>query len=214
MTTRIFITGCAKSGTTLLLRLFNYFDNILVLTSGDSNEVTLERLIKCEYEGVIVGKRKWNYILSEVLHDDILKKQEKLILDNDIKVLNIVRDGRDVILSDNKYVPPKRWIHCVKQREELKGIIHLEVRYEDIIYKPDEVQKEIGSSFNLKNKQKFSEYPTGLANEIFNKKGGNLYKARPITDVSIHKNLTAYKNICNDKELPEFEKLLKELNYK
>jgi len=212
MSHKIFITGCAKSGTTLLLRLFNYFKGVHVLIDKNSNEVTLEGLISSRYD-VVVGKRKWNYILSEDLSESKLLAHKKIIMDNNIKIVNVIRDGRDVVLSDNFWVAPSRWISCIEQRSRFRDIINLEIKYEDIIYSPDKVQDRIATMFNLEAQHRFSKYPNNLDAGTFIKKGGTLYKARPIDDSSIHKDLQKYKDICQPDELLIFDELLKELNY-
>lgn len=211
---KLFITGCAKSGTTLLLRLFNYFKDVHVVYDGDSNEVYLEMLNQASLDfEIVIGKRKWNHILSYPLDDNTLGQQEKYIVDNDIKIINIIRDGRDVVLSDDKWVPPSRWISCIEQRKRFEHVIKLEVKYEDIIYHPDDMQDKISKKFNLEIEHKFSDYPNHLDEGIFTKKGGNLYTARPISATSIHKDLEKYKNLCSPKELIIFDDLLKGLGY-
>ena len=41
---------------------------------------------------------------------------------NDIAIINVVRDGRDVVLSDGNYVKPQRWIESMQQREKYSDI--------------------------------------------------------------------------------------------
>ena len=79
------------------------------------------------------------------------------IIDRRIKVLNIIRDGRDVIQSSNNYVKPKRWIESMRQSREYKDLITLQIKYEDFVKNPDKVQKLIATKFELDIKFKFSK---------------------------------------------------------
>ena len=85
-TKKIFITGCARSGTTLLARMFHAFEDVSVV----ENECTLEDFTEyCSAnEGhfrIIVGKRTERSIFSNVLSEEETQKQLKLIEDNDHK---------------------------------------------------------------------------------------------------------------------------------
>lgn len=214
---KIFITGCAKSGTTLLYRLFNYFEGVelLIDEQGTSkNEVWLKTIINTQENGKhLVGKRKRKTILSLNMPTKDLFEQRRQILDNDIKIVNIIRDGRDVILSDNKKVPVERWMSSISQRNMFIDIINAEVRYEDIIYHPDEVQERLADSLGLKIKHKFSEYPKYIDDKFFGTKNKKLYGARPISDVSVGKDLGAYRFICLPEQVLPFEHCLAEVGY-
>jgi len=218
---KIFITGCAKSGTTLLYRLFNYFKDTEVFRHSEEdwifsrNELKLVKLIEIESaKKILVGKRSSSSILSSKLLPVELKAQSKLILDNDIKIINIVRDGRDVILSDNHYVSVNRWMSCILQRETFGNIVVIEIKYEDLIYTPDVVQKNISEKLGLDIKYKFSDYPRYLLDEYFiDINQETFYKPRPIGPGSIHKDVNAYKDICTPKQVPLFEECLRKLEY-
>ena len=207
---KIYITGCAKSGTTLLYRLFDYFKNVEILRP---NEVKLEKLINTSNNKTTIGKRRYNTILSLDMGLSKLESQRKVILDNDIKIVNVVRDGRDVILSSNYKVSPKRWISCIQQRKIFANIISLEVKYEDLIYHPDQIQEDIAEKFGLVIDYKFSIYPTKLDDKYFVDEYKPIYKPRPINDASIHKDIEAYKKLCKPDQIQPFEQCLKEFNY-
>ena len=83
---KIFITGCAKSGTTLLLRLFNAFDNLKVY---NYNELSLYSFInRCKDYNV--AKRNYRSIFSNTLSQARIQKSIELITDNNITVINKV----------------------------------------------------------------------------------------------------------------------------
>lgn len=50
---KIFVTGCARSGTTLLQRLFFSFDNIEIIPK----EIKLENFCAYKSDKILVGKR-------------------------------------------------------------------------------------------------------------------------------------------------------------
>ena len=74
-------------------------------------------------------------MLSNVLLPGF-EEQHETIKDKNIGIINVVRDGRDVLLSDGNYVKPRRWIESIRQRNTFRDVIDLEVRYEDLIRNP------------------------------------------------------------------------------
>ncbi len=200
---KIYITGCAKSGTTLLLKLFYAFD---ITVYDDPGEINLY-----EYAAIItpkngiVAKRSSHSIFSYAFKRtrDKAPEQANIIRRNDIMILNIVRDGRDVILSDNRYVKPERWLASIKQRRKYKDIIKFEIRYEDIINDPQKVQINLELAFGLKRKNDFKNFPKFVPKNkmIFSKENPERYKdynARPLTAKSINKDPEKYKELVGE----------------
>ena len=225
MSKKIFITGCAKSGTTLLLRMCYAFEDTEVLyrRGFDGHELPFKDFINYKSDKkFVIGKRHPPALLSNVLTKE-LDNQYDVVKEKDIAIINVVRDGRDVVLSDGNYVKPQRWIESIKQREFYDDAILLEVKYEDLIRKPQQVQKLLENTLGLKSNSNFSDYPDYVEDWVFEwnvsilaRKGqGNQdnYGKRKLSDVSIGKDLEAYKDICRDDELPEFEQCLKILGY-
>ena len=225
MSKKIFITGCAKSGTTLLLRMCYAFKDTEVLyrEGFDGHELPFDQFVNYQSDKpFVIGKRHPPALLSNVL-TKALDNQYDVIKKNNIVVINVVRDGRDVVLSDGKYVKPCRWIESIKQREFYKDVIALEVRYEDLIREPQKVQAEMENTLGLVSEHNFSDYPDYVEDWVFdwnvsvlaragkgNEKG---YGKRKVSDKAIGKDLDAYKSICTPEELPVFEKHLKNLGY-
>ena len=149
-----------------------------------------------------------------------LDNQYDIIRKNNIVVINVVRDGRDVVLSDGKYVKPRRWIESIKQKEFYKDVIALEVKYEDLIREP---QAEMENTLGLVSEHNFSDYPDYVEDWVFDwnvsvlaRKGlGNEknYGKRKLSEASIGKDLEAYKDICSSVEVEEFENCLSLLGY-
>ncbi len=227
MAKKIFITGCAKSGTTLLLRMCFAFKDAEVLyrKGAEGHELEFNEFVKYKSDQkFVIGKRHPPAILSTIWNRSFDYQIAKVV-GRDIGIINVVRDGRDVVLSDGNYVKPNRWINCIEQRNSdyFKNIISLEVSYEDLVRNSNKVQKKIEKTFGIKSKNKFSEYPDYVEDWVFdwnvsvlaragkgNEKG---YGKRKVSDKSIGKDIEAYKSICTDDELPVFERHLKELGY-
>ena len=69
---KIYITGCAKTGTTLLRRLFNAFD----LKVYNKDEIELVNFLNSDFD---VGKRTFNTMFSNVLNEEEIKRQLPLL---------------------------------------------------------------------------------------------------------------------------------------
>jgi len=206
---KIFITGCARSGTTLLNRLFYSFKDLHII----NNEISLKRFIRLSnsFEN-LVAKRTYNSIFSNIKSEEEILKDLTEIYSRGILIINIYRDGRDVIL-DGK-VTPQRYINSIIQMKKYRRYITYNVEYNRLINEPNIVQNEIlnvinSRGFNLIKKYNFSEYPNFVPKEAFNIDKEN-YKALPLDTHSIGKDLNKYKEICNKNELKEFESLLGE----
>jgi|ETNvirnome_2_300_1030623.scaffolds.fasta_scaffold09365_1 hypothetical protein len=168
---KILITGCAKSGTTLLRRLFHAYNlNVCV------NEGTINQLINMDYD---VVKRTSNTIFSNKLKPHEIKKQRQLILDNNIIVINIVRDRVDVVRSENGYVTNERYDDCLLQFYNNRDIIDITVYFNELIEDPDMVQWDISKKLGLTPEFMWSDYPVFIdeSKEVFTK---NNYKLRRI----------------------------------
>ncbi len=168
---KIYITGCAKTGTTLVRRLFNAFGlNVCV------DEINLNKFVSSKYD---VGKRTGDSILSNVITDTKTKQQIKTIIENDVKIINVVRNKLDVLKSENGYVASWRYDSCVRQSNRCKDIITYTVDYDELIINPNKIQEELSELLNLPIIHKFSDYPKFIdhSKEKFT---NNNYKLREI----------------------------------
>lgn len=156
----IYIGGCGRSGTTLLLSILSshpeifacpnelgLFNEIIHKKNGEISPKRIDRLYKTLLTNKISKTcNRW----CEKSPSNVKSIQEiNLYHKGEFKFLNIVRDGRDVILSkhptspDTYWVDPQRWINDVgagfKERDNPK--VHT-VRYEDLILNYDkEIEK-------------------------------------------------------------------------
>lgn len=200
--TRIFITGCAKSGTTLLKRLFHAFSNVHIL----SDEVHIRQFVRHKSPTTfLIGKRHRYSLFSEHLTDSAWKEQMELVRQHNIKIVNIIRDGRDVIHSSEGYVPPRRWVEAMRQRDDS---IAVEVRYEDVVTDPDRVQKKIADKLGLDIVYKWSEYPNFVPDAEF---AHSIYTKKPLNRGSVGVG-GSYQNTI-DNIMGGFEKELTRAGY-
>jgi hypothetical protein len=227
MAKKIFITGCAKSGTTLLLRMCFAFEGTEVLyrKGAEGHELDFEHFLEYESDqDFVIGKRHPPALLSTRYHSSLQYHAAKVITE-EIGIINVVRDGRDVVLSDGNYVKPERWISCMEQRDKVLfgNLIDLEVSYEDLVRTPNQVQDEIQNKFGIKSKCSFSDYPDYVEDWVFDwnvsvlaragKGNEKKYGKRKVSDKAIGKDPQAYKDLCTQEELPVFEAHLRQLGY-
>ena len=158
---KIFIAGCGRSGTTL---------------TGN--------LMRC-FEGVYSHKREAPISLFDRL-DDV--KQPNLIvkrtsecckslhkLPTDIKLLYCVRHPFDTLTSSHRLTVDRRRFHITEDRwkREYRALHRLQkqqpdrpifiLRYEDLIKRPDVMQKKIAEHFALTVAHLFTQNEEGIA---------------------------------------------------
>lgn len=213
---KIFITGCAKSGTTLFKDLFKAMDRTWVI----EHEVQLKDFCDLDAEKVgdydfLVGKRTWNTIYSSSrLTDKDIERNQFLIKDNDIHIINLIRDGRNVVASYNNSwgsYNPFEWMSCIDQSFEYPELIDMTVYYEKVLSYPNEVQKDICDKFGMKRANKFSDYPNFIDFDGHNIRSGG-YAFRPFDKAKIEPDRETYLKRPNDIEY--FNSLLEKLGYK
>ncbi len=212
----LFITGCARSGTTLLTRLFHAFEGVELI----DHEVSLDDfLAQTPNEGTLVGKRTPRTILSVPLPKAELSQQAQALSSEQVCVANLIRDGRDVVHVhfSGPRVNVNRWIGCILQAQRFRGLVKLEIRYEDLVAKADEVQARISEVTGLTASALFSAYPDFVPAHVFEEpeyrdfKG---YRARPIDTASLGHSATEYVELCtSDRERALFERLLRRQGY-
>jgi hypothetical protein len=180
-------------------------------TNVIDHEVSLyEFLSTSNGAGIPVGKRAYGDIFSGALSDGNLLKAVSFLLNNPhIKVVNIYRDGRDVIESGIK---PARWIAAVRQMLNYQGVLALNLRYEDLVKTPDIVQGLIANKLRLDSIHKFSDYPAFFQGDEVSTH--QKYVPREIATDRIGKNLDLYRQrVIDEAEKRVFENLLRSLEY-
>ncbi len=163
----------------------------------------------------IVGKRWTETIFSDFVTSEKLDEDMRNIWDNDVVVINIYRDGRDVIegtMDIGKQVSARRWINCIRQMQDHDDLIDHNVKYEDLVSDPDTVQKHIAEIFDLQCEAVWSEYPQYIPDFEFTSITDAACAPRPISTDRIGKDPDLYRaKYPND--VAEFDKCLKQLGY-
>ena len=216
MTRRLLITGCAKSGTTLLLRLFHAFEGVRPLYVLDeagrpvSNEAPLPMLLAAE-GGIIVAKRQATQAFSA--EHSGRRFRRRLAELGGVEVINIIRDGRDVITSEGGSVPAARWVASMQQRNVAPGFIAHEVRYEEMLTAPDTVQDALGASLGLVSTHRFTEYPAFVPTEgLFSDDRPN-YEPKPLHRGSIGRGRELHKQYVPEELAGVFNDELRKAGY-
>lgn len=211
---KIFITGCAKSGTTLLKDLFRSFESTWVI----EEEITVNAFCSLKPKDVgnfdfVVGKRSWDTIYScGRLRDTDIKNQYFQLQRSGIIVINVIRDGRNVVkslLKDWGWYSPFEWMECIRQAKHNNGIIKIMIPYEELLKNPDTVQEHIAEKLGIEPKYKFSDYPTFIETTEQREKN---YTFRPIDKAKAFEvDKETYLKPPND--VKHFNSLLSELGY-
>lgn len=149
---KLYITGCAKSGTTLVRRLFGAFD----LRVYHRDELSVSRFLASDWQ---VAKRAYGTVFSGGVSDPDAQVQLRCLQAQGVHIVNVVRGREAVLRSDHGYVTPARYELCQHQRERFGASITFEIAYEALVREPDEIQAQLARRFDLDVLHKWSDYP-------------------------------------------------------
>jgi len=215
---RLIVLGNAISGTFLLTRLMSYF-----------KESVVEDIVpKMYFQGVKINSfpededgllfwRKGNHSFpfNGVMSEKAAHNTCKSLVENNIVILNIVRDIFDAIVS--KPVPHmcNLWVRAIEDHFNLHNYINHWLKYEDLVQDPDITQQTVADRLQLTIKHKWSSYPQYLAPQLkYNTKAH--HTLRPINTKSVGKKerlgSKELKGIC-DKTYDKIIGLRKRLGY-
>ena len=177
----IVIGGCGRSGTTLLLSMLSSHPKILAIPDETYIFCPSGYTENVKYDSPIRLKKLFDNYISKLdiqpLQDRWCEKTPKnvqffgRILEyfSDISIINVVRDGRDVVLSKHPKNPEQNWVSIERWIDDvssgLKYVNHpqvLTIRYEDLVLSYESTMrricKHIGLDFNyhLHNWYQFS----------------------------------------------------------
>jgi len=151
---KIYIVGCAKSGTTLLKRMFYSFQVGVVVEECNINDFS-------RAQGNLVAKRTHNTLFcTSILRQHDIDSQLSLM--KDMFVINVVRHPYSVLKSYKKdwgLDGGADWVNSMIQFNKYKDYIDLTIRYEDLVEFPDYIQEVIIEKTKLKPVNDFSAYP-------------------------------------------------------
>lgn len=180
---KFFITGCGRSGTYLITSLFETFKNMEVVM--DEIDI-LDFLSIKQKKKHIISKRKALFYNNQ--------NKVKKAKDNNVKLINMVRDGRDVVTSKMivkgkhikkrdgypYWIKPKRWIKEIISSLKFYDYIDLEIKYEDLVIKPNYIQDKIVNMFGVEKIKLFTEHTKIFDSSVG--RGKELHKKLEIPD--------------------------------
>jgi hypothetical protein len=156
----IIIGGCGRSGTTLLLSILSSHPRIAA--ARHETRAFTYGVKEGDFSGPIRMGRLHRGLAQSAIPEDALRWCEKtpsniLVLpkifehfEERVKVIHIVRDGRDVVTSVHPkragtyHVSPQRWVQDVSAGLEFVSRPNVyTLRYEDLILKYGETMQEI-----------------------------------------------------------------------
>lgn len=149
----LFVTGCARSGTSLLQRCLSTV-KFPVFYWSENTLYQIYNQKQIDGENLVLKR-------TGVCHQFLGSVPEF------VKVLHIVRHPMDVLTSrvrkkEGYYVSFKRWKNEKKSFELFRQVHPAEnlivVRYEDLVSNPDRVQQLISEKFNISFDLLFSNY--------------------------------------------------------
>ena len=164
----IIIGGCGRSGTTLLLSILSAHPDVYAIPNETGSFVadeprflypsfkfSLNIFYGTNFNDVPKERSRWcEKTPSNVQYFDRILD----LFNGNVKLVHIIRDGRDVTLSTHptdktKYwVEPERWTYDVKKGLEFRGHDNVyTIKYEDIINNYDAEIRGLCSFFGLKN---------------------------------------------------------------
>lgn len=158
----IFITGCAKTRTTLVHWLFSAFEGCVIMPSESSVFAFRHNLLHYINPGSFhpVAKRMYGSVLCGTkIKDESYKDQLARIQFDGIKIVSVVRNREDTLKSENGYVPPERYDFWLKEREAMRDMIAVEVDSDNLLVNPDYEQGKVAESLGLDIRDKWSDWP-------------------------------------------------------
>lgn len=234
----IMICGCGRSGTTLLLSIIgahpniyafpketgvfiNWYDEVQYFFKNDKGNASqvprLDKFYRLLLKYDIPNQvTRWCEKTPKNIRylDKILNYFEE-----EIKIIHIIRDGRDVMLSkhpnapDKYWVSPERWINDVKKGLEYKEHSQmLTLKYENLVTDYEETIEKICDFINEDCTEELYSY---FKHTNVQKTNAWYDKAQKIHSNSIEKwkkeeNQARVEEVMENKEVVE---LLKELDY-
>ncbi|GAB6099416.1 sulfotransferase [Halanaerocella petrolearia] len=236
--TPIMVFGCGRSGTTLLLSIIGAHPNIYAFPKETGvfinwyNEVQyLFKNEKGQGDKVPRLDKFYRLILKYDISNNVTRWCEKTpkniryldkILDyfnEDIKLIHIVRDGRDVTLSrhpnapDKYWVKPERWVNDVKKGLEYKDHSQvLTIKYENLVLNYEETIEKLCDFINEECTEELYSY---FEHTNVQKTNAWYDKAQQVHSKSVEKwkKEENQERVAEVMQNDEVVKLLDELNY-
>jgi len=220
----IIIGGCGRSGTTLLLsiisahpEIFVFPKEIAVFSEWHNEKPRLDRFYRYILLNKIPdNKKRWcEKTPANVRYFDKILSY----FNNNVKLIHIIRDGRDVMLSKHPkkpgeyWVSPERWLNDVKAGLQFKDHPNVfTLKYENLILNYTEVVKNLCNFINENFTKELDDWYDNTMvkkNEAWNGKVKKLHS----NSIAKYKKTSDKKRIKNIMSNEEVVNLLKKLNY-
>jgi len=225
----VFVGGCGRSGTTLLLSILSSHKEIFCIPgelslfmhskdkAGNPIPTRMDRLYSSFIKYRIPkSSNRWCEKTPRNIHH---LDQIDHYFNGNFRFIQIIRDGRDVILSrhpttkDKYWVSPERWIKDVSAGLEIKNHpkVHT-LKYEDLILDFENSVAEICSFLEIELSKEILNWHS---NATVTRNNAYFTKVQQISDSSIGK----WKESKNEKRVEELTgdpkglELLKSLGY-
>jgi len=162
---KILVTGCGISGTFLLTRLMSAFNGIVEDNKVDHPKKIFQRNSLKQFveiddtDKTIIRKGNHGMLFCGILDEKAQESGFDYYKKRNVRVLNIIRNGRDVLQSKTIYPICFLWISCIDQYFKYQDCIACDIRFEELLQDPNEVQKKIGDTLGLTRRYNFSDYP-------------------------------------------------------
>lgn len=156
---KIYITGCAHSGTTMLLGLMHAFGWPVIPAEIKIEQLVIWSNITHDRFDGIIGKRSWEAMFSSVLTEGQMLERLLCAHTHNVEILHITRNKEDVLKSHDGAVSEERYDACVQQVKDHGSRIKLAVTYEEILMDPVGMQATIEMYFGLERRYDWTDYP-------------------------------------------------------
>jgi len=207
---KLLITGCARSGTTLMIHLMRYFYNCKVVIEDEQHPADYYNYNDKDH--VIVIKKPY------LTKDNIQYFSLDHLLSSGWKVIWMLRNGCDVITSKDRdggyHVNTDRWVQT--NAEMLNHALHpslMIVRYESLVDDPSLQLDNIASFINQTYQDGYSEFYEGINKD--NPMDVDM-PVKPIYDDSVYRwqdTQEDYLHVVRQFENKQFYKLLTVFDY-
>jgi len=152
---KVLITGCSRSGTTMLINIMPYFYNSEVILD---DEVHPYKYLEFDEKGkVFVIKKPLNIYESQDWFD------MTYLIHHGWKIIWLIRDGRDVVCSKNEkdeyHTDCQRW---VQTNQEFMRVAEnnnvLPIHYERFVKEPEKQMQKISEFLGANFQQDFNDF--------------------------------------------------------
>ena len=215
MSRHVIVTGPPRSGTTMLILMMHSVNDCSVYSDHERHPLHPNKFtgIKNKY---IVYKHPYGYF-----EDFPPKYDYQELIDKGFKIISLIRNARDVLVSRHSLDPSKYWVPVKIWKRAAEQVIKHKnskevciIRYEDLVTDPQYVMDKISKFLGCTCDKTFNDFYNSDSAKL--DKNKSLGKLRPIDTKSINKwskvkNVDYLNRILNFD--PEIDQLDNELNY-